>query len=217
MKTSVIKTATYFFLITPFILILALWKILPDQVVVHYSLFGHKNIQDKWWIVFIAAVLTVGAYGILRLAEKWARRYKPDSDVFPNYLLFRLILLSVLSMYSCLIVIQSTDLINTPVNLAHILSGCIVLVLGFIFPLLPPNYLIGVRTKWTLSDKDVWKKTHHFSRYVWVLAGSMMMALSLVYSIGEVNIFYFIIIFLASGIPVGYSYLIYRSVKNRSR
>ena len=216
MKTSIIKTATYFFLIMPFTLVFAIWEILPEQIIIYFPIFGQESVQEKWWIILIVAIFTLGAYGIFVLVATLFKRSKPDSDVFPNYLTFRLILLSVLSIYSCLIVIQSVDLINTTSNFAYIVSGCIILILGFIFPLLPPNYFIGVRTKWTLSNKNVWKKTHNLSRFIWILAGSIIIALSFIYSREKVNIFYFIILFLAAIIPIAYSYFIYNFIKSRN-
>lgn len=49
--------------------------------------------------------------------------------------------------------------------------GLIFLVLGLLLPRLPPNYLAGVRTPWTLGNPRVWRTTHLRAGSVFALLG----------------------------------------------
>jgi uncharacterized membrane protein len=47
-------------------------------------------------------------------------------------------------------------------------------------PRLRPNWWIGVRTPWTLSDEDVWRRTHRLAGEAGVVAGFLLITAALV-------------------------------------
>ena len=86
-------------------------------------------------------------------------------------------------MYSVLFVlfIGNMDVIATglgydlPINhFSGLLVGILFLVIGNYLPQCKPNYFIGIRTPWTLSNEEVWRKTHRFSRKVFIVLGIIM-------------------------------------------
>jgi len=62
--------------------------------------------------------------------------------------------------------------IGLPMGTAIIvlLSGMFIL-LGNYMGRIKPNWFIGIRTPWTLSDAEVWRRTHRWSGGAFVLAG----------------------------------------------
>jgi uncharacterized membrane protein len=57
--------------------------------------------------------------------------------------------------------------------------GVVYIVLGNVMGKLPPNPLIGVRTRWTLADDRVWDQTHRFAGWVFVAGGFVMLGYAL--------------------------------------
>ena len=51
------------------------------------------------------------------------------------------------------------------------LIGMLFIVIGNVLPKMRWNYVVGVRTPWTLADEGVWDRTHRFAGWVMVLAG----------------------------------------------
>lgn len=51
------------------------------------------------------------------------------------------------------------------------LIGILLVVLGNALPRLRPNSAMGVRTRWTLRDEGVWRKTHRAGGYILVVFG----------------------------------------------
>jgi uncharacterized membrane protein len=43
-----------------------------------------------------------------------------------------------------------------------------------VMPRVRRNYFVGVRTPWTLSSDEVWRKTHRFSGKLFMLLGLLM-------------------------------------------
>ncbi len=56
----------------------------------------------------------------------------------------------------------------------HILVGLLFIVIGNYLPQCKPNYFVGIKTPWTLSNEEVWRKTHRFSGKVFVVLGVIM-------------------------------------------
>ncbi|CAG9614055.1 Immunity protein SdpI [Bacillus rhizoplanae] len=52
--------------------------------------------------------------------------------------------------------------------------GILFLVIGNYLPQCKPNFFVGIRTPWTLSNEEVWRKTHRFSGKVFIVLGIIM-------------------------------------------
>jgi immunity protein, SdpI family len=75
---------------------------------------------------------------------------------------------------------------------------------------LTKNFLIGIRTPWTLTSDEVWLRTHRLAGKLNVLAGLALFASGLC-GVGSTALPAVIVV--AFGIPVVYSYVIYRRVE----
>jgi uncharacterized membrane protein len=78
-----------------------------------------------------------------------------------------------------------------------------------------PNWFMGIRTPWTLSDDTVWRKTHRVGGYLFTAAGVIMVLAALLKLPGLV----FIVIGVAGVsalVPIGYSYLLWRQAQERA-
>ncbi|MDP4157052.1 MAG: SdpI family protein, partial [Bacillota bacterium] len=73
------------------------------------------------------------------------------------------------------------------------------------------NYFFGIRTPWTLASEYVWKKTHRFGGYVFVVIG--LVPLSSIF-IGPIGMYLFLGA-LAIGIVMilMYSYFVFKREK----
>lgn len=58
--------------------------------------------------------------------------------------------------------------------------GGFFLVLGNYLPKMRRNYVMGIRTAWTIADERVWEKTHRFAGPWFMLAGAITIAAAFV-------------------------------------
>ncbi|ESQ81020.1 SdpI family protein [Asticcacaulis sp. YBE204] len=56
-----------------------------------------------------------------------------------------------------------------------VLPGLLFIVLGNFLPKTRYNYIVGIRTPWTLSDERVWDRTHRLAGPVFMLMGLVML------------------------------------------
>lgn len=79
-----------------------------------------------------------------------------------------------------------------------------------------PNWFIGIRTPWTLSNDDVWKKTHQVGGRVWFYGGMLCFVLSL-FTKPEWTLGLILVFTLGSAaFFVGYSFWLYKSIENNN-
>ncbi len=52
--------------------------------------------------------------------------------------------------------------------------GGFFLVMGNFLPKMRRNYLMGIRTPWTIADEQVWEKTHRFAGPLFMLGGAVV-------------------------------------------
>jgi uncharacterized membrane protein len=72
-------------------------------------------------------------------------------------------------------------------------------------------FLVGIRTPWTLSSEEVWIKTHRLGGKLTIAAGLIMIAAALSPVPGwAIPILIVGLVVLMAGIPVIYSYLLWR-------
>jgi uncharacterized membrane protein len=96
----------------------------------------------------------------------------------------------------------------------HIVTCAIGLVLVLIGNQLGKSrsmYMVGIRTPWTLASEDVWIQTHRLGGKLMVLGGLLIVAASfLPIPSGLLAGLFGTLIALIAGVPIVYSYLLWR-------
>ncbi len=103
-----------------------------------------------------------------------------------------------------------------PYSLVYILLGALFILMGNYMPKARRNRFFGIKTVWTLSNDEIWMKTHRFTGKVSVVCGALLLLCALL----PQSIPLLICAILASALlcaiaPIVYSYVIYkRAVKS---
>src|SRR5699024_7836181 len=61
-----------------------------------------------------------------------------------------------------------------------ILVGLLLVIFGNYMQTIKPNWLIGIRTPWTLASEAVWRKTHRLGSRVFILLGFILIIIPFV-------------------------------------
>jgi uncharacterized membrane protein len=89
--------------------------------------------------------------------------------------------------------------------------GLLFVALSFLIKNAKRNFFIGIRTPWTLSNDEVWDKTHALGAQSFRIGGLIAMVSIL---FGERGFWLFMIaILFASFVPVVYSYILWRKLQ----
>lgn len=84
------------------------------------------------------------------------------------------------------------------------------MVIGNYITKIPRNFYIGIRTPWTLTNDDVWFRTHRLGGRTMMAAGLAMMTIMPFLRGSAVGIFLGTVVGVAALVPIVYSYVIYR-------
>lgn len=95
-----------------------------------------------------------------------------------------------------------------------LLLGISFVFLGNYMPTIKPNYFVGIRTPWALSNEYVFRKSNRFGGYVFIIVGIFMIISGISGSMFLSNISFAILI-LGIMSCILYSYYIYVKLKSK--
>jgi uncharacterized membrane protein len=162
--------------------------------------------------VFLGPALVLGLWLVLWLFPRVDPWREPGDEYRLNYwIVGNLVLLVMAAMH--LLVVGVT--LGWPVDatlLALVVPGLFFLAVGSYLPTVPVNWMLGVRTPWTLRSERVWHETHRLAGRTFVAGGLIL--LGAIFLAAEQRPWAALGgIVVAGGIPASYSYLVWRRVE----
>ena len=216
MKTFDLKKEwiIWMIIIIPFIYSAFIYNQLPLQVPTHWDLEGKPDDYSSRFVgAFLMPLINVGVYFLLLVLPKIDPR-KRNYDLFSGT--YRALRILIHSMFTVMYFLAMRASFHDDE-----FSGKWIILIVFLFLAFMGNYMkniksnffIGIRTPWTLDNKEVWKKTHELAGKLWFYTGLFAAVLALILPeklMLWITIPVFAIIVL---IPVIYSYFAFRELE----
>ena len=201
------------FLITLIIGIASYGK-LPNEIPIHFNVAGEiDNYAHKIYIFLAPAVifLMILLAEFLRNADpKKAAYNKFEKEYYLIHLLVAIIMLMI-QIYT-IAVSMNMKVFNINVLMPGAI-GLMFVIIGNSMPKFKQNFFAGIKTSWTLSDEEVWFKTHRFAGKLWFAGGLLTILTSFLPDKLKFIIFLIITAILVL-VPIAYSYVIYKNKNN---
>ena len=180
---------------------------MPDTVPVH---FGINNQIDRWGskyelLILPLLIIVIGVMFLLtaKYLDKNEQNGSNNFNVCTTIGMAVLLMFNVLTYYTLYISFmgfQDLEAVQIDLfNLVAFLLGLVIVIIGNIMPKAKMNSLLGLRTKWSMSSEEAWKKSQRFGGYSAIITGLIMMVLSVVLN-GSIGLFISILLLLAMGI-----------------
>ncbi|HAH04808.1 MAG: hypothetical protein UV78_C0043G0015 [Parcubacteria group bacterium GW2011_GWA2_43_17] len=202
------------------ILVLGAWaagfyfySVFPETVPVHWNIAGEVDrYGSRFEGAFILPIVVTAMYLLflfIPLIDPKKEKYQQFQNV---YHIFRYIL--ILIMWVIYLIASFNGLgYNIRVEIWIPLTiGLLFIILGNYMGKIKPNWFMGIRTPWTLSNDEVWNKTHRLGGKLFMLMGLLLM-LSPVLPWQSLTLTLIIPVSIIALVPVVYSYLLYRKIK----
>ncbi len=187
---------------------------MPDEVPVHVGFSGGIDRMGSRYENFVMPILALVFGGLLFLAARYGEASNRRLMVKLNAG-FQLFMLAF-SIFWFSNTLAANDVETsymfgwTVTKFVVLISGAICIFLGNMLPKLNRNSVAGVRTSWSISSEEVWRKTQRFSGYAFIAAGLVVVALGLLLD-GTLSILVLLtIIIICSVACVVASYVFYR-------
>ncbi|MCY8489268.1 SdpI family protein [Bacillus atrophaeus] len=148
---------------------------LPNDLVTHWGINGDA---DDYSSKFNAMMTFIG----IMIIQYILMVIIPKIDPKNNYKTFMRPYMAIFNtMFAVLFIINLITILtglgyDLPIPyLGSFVLGAIFMVFGNFIQKVKPNFFLGIRTPWTLSNERVWKDTHRVSSKLFVLAGAIIM------------------------------------------
>lgn len=155
---------------------------LPSRIAIHFGVTGAPNGYSSRWVgaLILPAimVLLLCLWQVLWRIDPKRRNY---SMMAPTYRYLGGVVIVFMALVQTFILLQAVHLVSwNSTRLVGMLVGLVIALLANVLPRVKANWWIGIRTPWTLSDANVWRKTHQVGGQTGVVAGLAIVAVNLV-------------------------------------
>ena len=153
---------------------------LPDRMATHFDLGGSPDRWDPKYVgAFLLPVLMILTLGIAR----WAPQVLADQPRDAAFEALREMVLTAILAFFCLMHLGMLGTaLGWRVSLPELLPlglGGLFLLFGHVLPRLRRGWLIGIRTRATMSSDDVWERTHRVTGAILTAGGTVMIGAGL--------------------------------------
>ena len=145
------------------ILCAATYPFLPQQVPMHWDINGTVSYEGKETFIFMAVLplLLAGLFIYLPKIDPRKKNYAKFSKYYDYFCMFMMVFLLIANL---VVVSESFFPGRISVGIAiQMLVGVLFLFLGNMMPKFKSNFFVGIKNPWTLSNTDVWNRTHRLS------------------------------------------------------
>lgn len=151
------------------------YKRLPDQLPMHFDVHGNVDRFGKK-VNALGSLACLGLF--LPLALGAVRHIDPRKSNYERFLnafgMIRLILAVVLDLMLVAVVLYGLGYKINITNYARVGIGLVFIITGNYMPQVKDNFFVGIRTPWTLSNSEVWRRTHRLGGRIWVVTGLVL-------------------------------------------
>jgi len=155
-----------------FVASFALGPRLPETMVTHWNAAGvPDDTMPKFWGQVAVPAISAGTLAVCLLAPRVDPKRERIEEFRGAYNDFLVVLAAFLAFTHGVVLAVNVGYV-APIN-AVLLGGVgfLVFSLGSLLESAEQNWVVGVRTPWTLSDEDVWDRTHAVGAWLFRLSG----------------------------------------------
>lgn len=170
MKSRAFAIALSALLLALFLGTAAVYPRLPDPMVSHWNFAGQPDgTMSRFWAAWLIPLLTLGLSALLLLLPRidpWGKNYQAFAGAYRGL---------VLALAAFLSAVQAFSLawnLGYPLPLQRVMPltvAALFLYIAYLLPQARPNWFVGIRTPWTLTNSRVWERTHRAGAQAFVV------------------------------------------------
>ncbi|PAF13743.1 hypothetical protein CHH59_11885 [Shouchella clausii] len=206
----------HLFPIVSIIISIAVWlfayKHLPAQMPVQWGVDGQVNRYASTFSAFLLLNgILIAVYAMLlflpRLDPKKGNyiKFTRTYSIIGNVLIALFLAISIVTVLAGM---------GTPISINRVVPvavGILFIILGNYMQTIKPNWFVGIKNPWTISNDEVWRKTHRLGGRLFIGGGLLFIiepflprSVSAVLSVG--------LIVVIVGVPMVYSYILHKRI-----
>lgn len=185
----------------------------PEIVPIHWNVAGQADgFGSRAFGAFMMPVLLIAMYFLFELLPKIDPRKERYVEFTKVYSIIKTVIMLVLFGAYVISGLNSLGFVVPVEFWIPFMIGLMFIVIGNYFGKIRNNYFVGIKTPWTLSNEEVWNKTHRLGGKLFILAGVVMLFMGFIPVFMRLSLL-LIVIAVAAVLPIVYSYFLYRKLK----
>lgn len=176
---------------------------LPARIPIHFDINNQPDdYASKNFVIFLMPLLMI----LLHLICCGAENVSDSSKSNPKQVkwIVRLIIPTITIIMECITVMFVLEMLTDIGLICLLMIGVLMILLGNYMPKTRPNLTFGIKLPWTVTNEEVWRKTHRLAGWLMVLGGIITIAAAFL----NAYLICIAVISVAIIIPVVYSYII---------
>lgn len=158
------------------------WTQLPadSSIPIHWGIDGQPDVfADKTIGLFLLPLVIAGTASLLAVIPRFEPRRANLERSAKAYGATWIAAITLLALVDVLAVAAALGAEFDMTRVVMIGTGGLFIVIGNYLPKVRPNYLMGIRTPWTLASDLSWVKTHRIGGRLFVLEGAVLAVLGI--------------------------------------
>jgi uncharacterized membrane protein len=193
-----------------------MWTRVPDRLPVHWGLTGEAN---RWGGRFEGLLglplVTTGLYALFLVLPFLDPRRAHYPAFARPYRAIRTVLVATLFALELFKVVWVDAGMGAAPGTLALVFGAMTVVIGNYLPKVQSNWFVGVRTPWTLTSEESWRRTHRLAGWLFVAIGLVSIAAALVVPRQALLVF-LVLQGIGALTSIVYSYLVWRRDPSRT-
>lgn len=188
MKNKKLRILNYLISAAVLLAVAGLYPRLPEQIPTHWSFDGAVTYGARYQIWLLAGMLPLFAvlFDVLPHIDPRRGNYQKFSRFYDGFCIGMQLFLAVVIG---IIVSESffPGRLNT-VRIIFFLLSLMFLLMGNYLPKVQSNFYMGIKTPWTLSSDEVWRKTHRLGGKLFAACGVLILLSTLLLPVNVTGI-----------------------------
>lgn len=160
-----------------FALALWTWPNAPDRLPIHWGPSGEPDgYGSRFEGLLLMPLITLGVYGLFFAIPRIDPRRRHYEQFRGVYRVVRTLIVGFMFLIYLWTHLWFRGHRMDPELVVSALVGALFLGLGNYLPKIKSNWFIGVRTPWTLSSEESWRRTHRLAGWLFVISGVVILA-----------------------------------------
>jgi len=202
--------------LVPFIYLFSQWSIIPDVIPTHWDINNKPNDWgSKYTLLIMPLIMGLPIYLLLKYLPKIDPKKLQVEAMLDTLLKLRVLIAFVMSAVSVFIIYATIHPNENIIGRGlFIILSIFFIIMGNFLMKVRPNYFVGIRTPWTISDERVWKKTHQLGGRLWFYGFILVFILGLIMPepFGVLGLVAWALI--STGITLVYSYKVFKQFQS---
>jgi uncharacterized membrane protein len=192
----------------------ASWSRTPEAIPVHWNLQGQVDrYGGRFEGMVLLPIIAIVLYLLLLFMPLLDPRRSSYTAFAGAYAAIRGGILVVLAGVYAVTLAPTWGLVVDVALAVSTLVGALLVLIGGVLPRVKPNWFVGIRTPWTLSSEESWRRTHALGRPVFAVMGACVIITGLTRAEWAFLMLMAAIV-VGAALLIGYSYMGSRADRN---